>query len=96
MTRALAFPRLVAMSPPERPPAAHALATLKRGLSRDEAAYIVGVGVTLFDQMVKDGRMPKPAHVGGRVLWDRLQVDRAIDRLFDPPPADDPLDRAKL
>ena len=29
------------------------------GLSREEAAEYVGVGVSLFDAMVKDGRMPK-------------------------------------
>lgn len=60
-----------------------------RGLNRDEAAAYVGVGVTLFDAMVKDGRMPKPARVNGRVLWDRRQVDRAMDRLFDEPLADE-------
>jgi predicted DNA-binding transcriptional regulator AlpA len=59
------------------------LAVIKRGLSRDEAAYVVGVGTTLFDKMVEDGRMPRPARVNGRVLWDRVQLDRALDRLFD-------------
>jgi len=32
----------------------------RRGLSRVESAIYVGVSPTLFDQMVKDGRMPAP------------------------------------
>lgn len=32
----------------------------RRGLSREEAAMYVGVGSTKFDEMVNDGRMPKP------------------------------------
>jgi predicted DNA-binding transcriptional regulator AlpA len=59
------------------------LAMIKRGLSRDEAAYVVGVGTTLFDKMVQDGRIPKPARINGRVLWDKVQLDRALDRIFD-------------
>ncbi len=46
-------------------------------------AYVVGVGTTLFDRMVQDGRVPKPARIDGRVLWDRVKLDRALDRLFD-------------
>ena len=55
---------------------------LPRGLSRVQAAAYAGVGVTKFDQLVKDGRMPAPARLDGRVLWDRLALDRALDRLF--------------
>jgi excisionase family DNA binding protein len=29
-------------------------------MSRDEAARYVGVGATKFDEMVQDGRMPRP------------------------------------
>jgi predicted DNA-binding transcriptional regulator AlpA len=59
------------------------LVAIKRGLSREEAAYVVGVGTTLFDKMVQDGRIPRPAKINDRVLWDRVQLDRALDRLFD-------------
>jgi hypothetical protein len=31
---------------------------------------------------VKEGRMPGPARLDGRVLWDRLALDRALDVLF--------------
>lgn len=35
----------------------------RRGLNREEAAIYVGVGTTKFDEMVNDGRMPKPKRV---------------------------------
>jgi len=50
-------------------------------MSRDEAARYIGVGTTKFDQMVKDGRMPKPKRVDGRTIWDRLKLDEAFTRL---------------
>ena len=46
-----------------------------RGLSRDEAARYIGVGVTLFDEMVADGRMPKPKGINRRLVWDRYGLD---------------------
>ncbi len=57
-----------------------------RGLSRDDAAIYVGVGTTLFDEMVKDGRMPQPAppdRFNARVVWDRRKLDMALDALFE-------------
>lgn len=56
-----------------------------RGLSREEAARYIGVGVTKFDQMVADRRMPKPKKVDTRVIWDRLKIDAAFADL----PGDD-------
>jgi hypothetical protein len=53
-----------------------------RALSRVAAAAYVGVSPTKFDQLVKEGRMPAPARLDGRVLWDRLALDRALDVLF--------------
>ena len=52
-----------------------------RGLSREEAARYVGVGITKFDQMVADRRMPKPKKVDGRVIWDRLKLEAAFAEL---------------
>jgi excisionase family DNA binding protein len=54
-----------------------------RGLSREEAARYVGVGVTLFDEMVADGRMPKPKVINRRVVWDRLALDAHFTDLPD-------------
>ena len=63
--------------------ALEAFVPLKRGLSREEAAFIVGVGTNLFDRMVVEGQLPRSKKLGGRVLWDRIQIDRAMDKLFD-------------
>ena len=58
-----------------------AIAYPPRGLSRDEAARYIGVGVTKFDEMVRDRRMPRPKRIDGRVVWDRLAVDAAFSDL---------------
>jgi len=52
-----------------------------RGMNREEAARYVGVGATKFDEMVADGRMPRPRKVDGRVVWDRLRLDAAFSDL---------------
>ena len=54
-----------------------------RGLSRMQAAEYIGVGVTKFDEMVGDGRMPRPKRIDGRVVWDRVKLDEAFDALDD-------------
>ena len=54
-----------------------------RGLARDESAAYVGVGVTKFDQLVADGRMPKPKMIDGRRVWDRLRLDSCFAALPD-------------
>jgi hypothetical protein len=54
-----------------------------RGMSRAVAARYIGVGTTKFDEMVKDGRMPRPKRVDGRTLWDRLALCLALDAAFN-------------
>lgn len=54
-----------------------------RGLSREEAARYIGVGSTLFDEMVADGRMPKPKRINSRTVWDRVALDIAFTSLPD-------------
>lgn len=51
---------------------------LPLGLSRAEAACLVGVSTTMYDAMVKDGRMPKPKRIGARTIWDRYSVEQAF------------------
>lgn len=53
-----------------------------RGLCRVTAAAYIGISPCLFDQMVKDGRMPKPLRINTRVLWDRRLIDVAFDSLL--------------
>jgi hypothetical protein len=52
-----------------------------RGLSREQAAGYVGVGVSKFDEMVADGRMPGPKEIDRRKVWDRRGLDAAFDNL---------------
>jgi predicted DNA-binding transcriptional regulator AlpA len=52
-----------------------------RGLSRCDAATYIGISPSLFDQMVKDGRMPPPKRVNRRTIWDRRSLDAAFDSL---------------
>lgn len=53
----------------------------RRGLSRIEAAIYVGVGLTKFDQMVADGRMPGARVIDGRKVWDIRRLDMAFEAL---------------
>ena len=59
------------------------LSLAPRGLSRVQEAEYVGVGVTKFDDMVDDGRMPRPKRIDGRLVWDRIKLDEAFDALDD-------------
>jgi predicted DNA-binding transcriptional regulator AlpA len=52
-----------------------------RGLSRTDAASYIGVSTSLFDVMVKDGRMPQPKRINARTVWDKRQLDDAFDAL---------------
>lgn len=58
--------------PPTLPP---------RGLCRVQAAAYIGVSPTLFDEMVADGRMPKPKRINTRTVWDIRQLDIAFDAI---------------
>lgn len=71
--------------PPSLPP---------RGLCREEAAAYVGVSPSLFDQMVKDKRMPVPKHINSRVVWDRRKLDLAFEALPDDGDGRNPWDEA--
>jgi predicted DNA-binding transcriptional regulator AlpA len=63
-----------------------------RLISRSAAAAYLSVSPSLFDELIKDGRMPKPRRLSKkRVAFDVRELDIAIDSL----PADGPcvLDR---
>ena len=52
-----------------------------RGLSREVAASYIGIGATLFDALVVDGRMPRPKLINSRKVWDRQELDIAFNKL---------------
>ena len=53
----------------------------RRGLDHDEASFYIGVSHRVFDQMVNDGRLPPATEFDGELVWDLVQLDRAMDRL---------------
>lgn len=53
----------------------------RRGLRREEAAAYLGFSARKFDELVSDGRMPKPKRIDGVVVWDMLRLDSAFDAL---------------
>jgi predicted DNA-binding transcriptional regulator AlpA len=60
--------------PPNLPP---------RGIRRECAARYVGISPSKFDEMVGDGRMPKPKMIDAARVWDVRALDIAFDRLPD-------------
>jgi excisionase family DNA binding protein len=56
-------------------------AYLPLGLSLAKAAAYVGVGQTIFREMVEDGRMPHPRVVGRRRVFDSEEVRLAFKNL---------------
>ena len=52
-----------------------------RGMSRSAAAAYVGISATKFDELVGDGRMPKPKCIDSRKVWDRFELDDAFAEL---------------
>jgi predicted DNA-binding transcriptional regulator AlpA len=59
------------------------LPLVPRGLSRVQAAAYVGISPSLFDELVKDGRMPKPLRINSRTIWDRIRLDEAFEAILD-------------
>lgn len=53
----------------------------RRGLSRVESAMYLGVSPSKFDEMVDDGRAPKPRRIDTRKVWDVRELDLSFDAL---------------
>lgn len=64
--------RQASVLPPSLPP---------RGVTREQAAAYIGLSPTKFDELVKDGRMPKAKPIDGARRWDLRKVDQAFDLL---------------
>ena len=56
-----------------------------RGLSTDEAARYIGVGRTMFEELVAGRKMPRPKRIGSRVIYDRFEVDACFSDLESAP-----------
>ena len=62
---------------------------MPRLLNRVQAAFYIGVSATKFDELVRDGRMPRPIRLDARVLWDRQKLDEQLNELADCEQPDD-------
>jgi hypothetical protein len=62
------------------------------GISREQAAAFIGVSATLFDRLVKDGRMPDGRLIFGRIVWDVEELVAAFRAL---PHRSDQVDTAR-
>lgn len=44
----------------------------------DQAAALIGIGASLFTQLVAAGQMPEPRPIASRLLWDVEEVVAAF------------------
>lgn len=51
------------------------------GINREQAAFLVGISVSLFDKAVLAGTMPRPRRIGGRLVYDVAELAEAFRRL---------------
>lgn len=54
---------------------------MPRLLRRERAAVYLDVSPTKFDQLVRDGVVPKPKVLERMKVWDRADLDAAADHL---------------
>lgn len=74
---------------------AHVLGFPPLLLSREQAATYLGIGTTKFDEMVADGRMPRPRKIDARRVWHRIEIEaHAADLPVDGPPTINRIDEA--
>ena len=52
-----------------------------RLINREAAAAYVSVSPTKFDELVRDGRMPRARCIDRRKAWDTRLLDAAVDDL---------------
>lgn len=53
------------------------------GIGREASAQFVGISAGKFDELVKDGRMPRPKRIDGRKVWDRRDLESYFSALPD-------------
>lgn len=51
------------------------------GISREQAAALVGISASLFDRLVHEGLMPDARMAYGRLIWDVAEVTAAFRAL---------------
>lgn len=56
---------------------------LPRGLRAERAAEYLDISLSKFRELVSAGRLPAPKRIDNCVIWDRHQLDRAMDEIFE-------------
>lgn len=51
------------------------------GISREQAAALIGVSVSLFDRLIAEGKMPDARVLHSRLVWDVAEVVDAFRAL---------------
>ena len=59
----------------------HGVSGPRRGLRRHEAANYLGVSASLFDQLVIEGKMPRPVKLRSCSVWDMRQLDVSFEAM---------------
>lgn len=57
------------------------LAYPPRAFRADRAAAYLSMSTSTFLKLVEEGAMPKGIKVHGMTMWDRLELDAALDNL---------------
>ena len=60
-----------------------------RLVGRESAAAFVDLSPTKFDELVKEGRAPRPKRIDTRKVWDVRDLERFADDLPYDGPADE-------
>ena len=61
-----------------------------QGLRRERASLYVGMSPSKFDELVRQGVMPRPRRIDRCVIWIRDELDAALFSLpCDGPPGDE-------
>jgi hypothetical protein len=71
-----------------------------RGYPMEPAAAYLGLGIARFRSEVRAQLLPQPVRHGKRLVWDRVALDRYLDKKVDgadptaQPLSDDPIMRS--
>ena len=52
-----------------------------RLMARSAAAQYLGIGITMFDELVAEGMIPKPKKMRSKYLWDRIDLEGVANEL---------------
>lgn len=59
------------------------LAYPPRLMDRGTAAKYLSIGITMFDELVADGTIPRPKKLRSKFLWDRVDLEGVANGLLE-------------